>query len=47
MCTLKIPSGVKTGSNQSYTITAYEDVNGWRAVSALPGTVNPEVIHFK
>jgi hypothetical protein len=47
-CAIRIPSGVRTGSEQHYTLTAGENVGtGWPTVPAVRGTVNPEVIHFR
>jgi uncharacterized protein YjbI with pentapeptide repeats len=45
---LPIPSGVRTGSAQKYTIMVTENVGtGYLTVPAVRGTVNPEVIHFR
>jgi hypothetical protein len=47
-CAIPIPSGVRTGSSQRYTITAAENVGtGFLTIPAVLGTVNPEVIHFR
>jgi uncharacterized protein YjbI with pentapeptide repeats len=47
-CAIRIPSGVRTGSRQDYTLTAGENVGtGWLNVPAVHGTVDPEVIHFR
>jgi uncharacterized protein YjbI with pentapeptide repeats len=47
-CTIRIPSTVKTGSGESYELTAGENLGaGYIAVPAVGGTVDPEVIHFK
>jgi uncharacterized protein YjbI with pentapeptide repeats len=47
-CAIRIPSGVRTGTAQDYTLTAGENVGtGWLNVPALRGTSNPEVIHFR
>jgi uncharacterized protein YjbI with pentapeptide repeats len=47
-CAIRIPSGVRTGSTQAYTLTAGENVGtGWLNVPGVRGAVNPEVIHFR
>jgi uncharacterized protein YjbI with pentapeptide repeats len=48
-CAIRIPSGVKTGGSQKYTLTAAEGLVGYGflTVPAVHGTANPEVIHFK
>ena len=47
-CAIRIPSGVRTGSSQRYTLTATENVGtGFVTIPAVRGTANPEVIHFR
>ncbi len=47
-CAIRIPSGVRTGSSQKYTLTAAEGLgDGFLTVPAVRGTADPEVIHFK
>jgi uncharacterized protein YjbI with pentapeptide repeats len=47
-CAIGIPSGVRTGSSQRYTLTATENVGtGFLTVPAVRGTADPEVIHFR
>ena len=47
-CVIRIPSGVRIGSSQRYTLTATENVGtGFLTIPIVHGTVNPEVIHFR
>lgn len=47
-CLIGIPTAVRTGSAQKYTLTATEDVGtGFLAAPAVGGTADPEVIHFR
>jgi uncharacterized protein YjbI with pentapeptide repeats len=47
-CAIRIPSGVRTGSAQRYTITADENVGtGFLTVPAVGATTDPEVVHFR
>lgn len=47
-CAIRIPSGVRTGSAQGYTLTAGENLGtGWLNAPGVRGTTNPEIIHFR
>jgi uncharacterized protein YjbI with pentapeptide repeats len=47
-CAIRIPSGVRTGTAQRYTLTAAENVGtGFLTVPVVKGGANPEVIHFR
>lgn len=46
--TIRIPSGVRTGSNQHYTLTVTENVGtGLLTAPGVRGTADPVVVHFK
>jgi uncharacterized protein YjbI with pentapeptide repeats len=47
-CAIRVPSGVRTGSAQKYTITATENVGtGFLTVPGVRGADDPEVVHFR
>lgn len=47
-CTFRIPSGVRTGSRYSYSITVRENQGGGFVLPPLLGrAVNPERVHFR
>jgi alpha-tubulin suppressor-like RCC1 family protein len=47
-CDIKVPKGVRTGSANPYTITAYENVGtGFIVAPPVGGATNPETIFFR
>ncbi len=47
-CTLRIPSGVRKGAKNHYSITAWENPSGgFIVVPAVRGGANPEIVSFR
>jgi hypothetical protein len=47
-CVIQQPAGIRPGTANRYTITAFENVGtGLQPVPAVGTAVNPETIHFR